>query len=193
MHKLWVLLLLFITPNLIVAQAKIEQEFRIDTSDIPAIARAWVDSLKFNRKIKWYREIGNDRTSLEAKTKHKGQRYSLEFTPDGMLEDVEIVVHWRNVPKQPRCTLVEYLHEQHSKFTIEKIQAQFVRKTDFLAFYQQKNPTIDPNRCNYEVVVGAKHKGVFQLYEYLFSGAGAFIERTEVSLKSSNNILILLL
>ena len=80
----------YLNPTL--SQVKYEKEIRLNKEAIPQAAIDFISSLSFSKKVKWYKEFGLDNTSIEAKTKHEEKKYSIEFTPEGILEDVEIKI-----------------------------------------------------------------------------------------------------
>ena len=70
------------------SQAKYEKEFRIKEKYVPSVALNFVDSMTFDSKVKWYKEIGLNRITIEAKAKYKKERYSIEFFENGVFKDV---------------------------------------------------------------------------------------------------------
>lgn len=57
------------------SQPKYEKELRISALAVPLSAKSFVDSFSFDKKIKWYKEIGIDQVSYEAKTRYKGENH----------------------------------------------------------------------------------------------------------------------
>jgi hypothetical protein len=57
-------------PVLAQTPSKFEKESRIKRSDVPSQALAFIDSLALPGRIKWYREQGLDKHSIEAKFNH---------------------------------------------------------------------------------------------------------------------------
>ena len=70
-------LLLF--PIVSKAQQKYEREYRIKSEIIPQSAKEFINSIGSDYKIKWYKEIGLNTVSLEAKFKHNNKKFSIEF------------------------------------------------------------------------------------------------------------------
>ena len=58
---------------------KYEKESRIKARDVPEYAVAFFASLVCKRKMKWYRETGIERTSIEAKCTLSGQKDQHRF------------------------------------------------------------------------------------------------------------------
>jgi hypothetical protein len=170
------------------AQPKYEKEIRIKETDVPDFARSFVDSLNFNKKVKWYKEFGFDKTSFEAKSKTKGKRYSIEFSQDGLFEDLEIEIQDDEIPPDTFSRITAHLSSTHKKFSIDKIQIQYSGNRNLvLAFFRNEGP-LDGIDIHYEIMIATKTDGVYVLYEDLFSENGDFVRSSEVILKSTDNI-----
>ena len=169
-------------------QIKYEKEVRLDKKDVPATARDFVRQFAFTKKVKWYKEIGLTSTSIEAKTKHKGQRYSIEFDNEGILEDVEIEIGAGNIKEGTINTISTYLSEELGKYEIEKIQIQYVGPPEnILSFLKEQNHS-ELIITNYEFVINSKVDKAFRQFEYLFDESGVFIKSYEIILRNTDNI-----
>ncbi len=179
---------LFLMTSVAFSQTKFESEIRIKDTQIPSAARTFIDSVYFTKKVKWYREIGLNSTSVEAKTKHKGKRYSVEFSPDGRLEDAEIEIDMTDIEQNIRCNIVAYFYSVYDKYRIDKVQIQYTgAENNMLSTLRTDVP--DPAvTINYEIVMNAKTEGIYKRFEYLFDESGEFIEKSEVVLKNTNNL-----
>ncbi|MFZ6052051.1 hypothetical protein [Halocola ammonii] len=169
------------------AQQKYEKEVRIEESEVPEDALELVNSMKISSKIKWYKEYGLDRTSFEAKTKFKGERLSIEFSEDGTFEDLEIQKEMNLVEAEALEEIEEFLEEELEKYSVKKIQFQYLGETDdVLEFFLQEET--DDVELNYEIVLSTKVDGSFIMFEYLFDEEGDFIRKSKIILKMSDNI-----
>jgi len=101
-------MLLLIASNAF-AQYKFEKENRIRKADVPEEASSFVDAMAFDSKVKWFEEIGYDKTSYEAKTKRDGKKFSIEFSAEGVFEDVEIEIETNGIPKNTYSRITDYL------------------------------------------------------------------------------------
>jgi hypothetical protein len=106
------------------SQAKYEKEFRIKEKYVPSVALNFVDSMTFDSKVKWYKEIGLNRITIEAKAKYKKERYSIEFSDKGIFQDVEIEVKSNKIPDSTFSKISGFLSQRHKKYKIEKVQIQ---------------------------------------------------------------------
>ncbi|MCV6628577.1 MAG: hypothetical protein OIF50_01830 [Flavobacteriaceae bacterium] len=153
------------------AQGKYEKESRTSTDKVPQKAVIFVQKLPLKKKIKWYKEQQLDTISFEAKTKHKGSLYSIEFAADGSLEDVEVLVPWRKLPKGLQNTITSHLERNFKKYTIVKVQKQFKGNDKQILNWFLKEGK-GPNLA-WELVVRTKKTQ----WEYLFDGEGKFLHK----------------
>jgi hypothetical protein len=184
-----IILILILTASLHgYAQYKYEKEYRVKQENVPALAVNYLDSLNFKSKVKWYKEIGINSNSFEAKTKYKGKKYSVEFSEEGFFEDIEIEIELSEIPSLTLNSISKYLAENYSKYKIEKVQVQYSGNKnlvfDFL-LYQNIN---DELIINYEIILSSKIDGAFKMFEFLFSNSGNFIQKKEFVLKRTDNI-----
>jgi hypothetical protein len=169
-------------------QTKFEQEFRIKPRDVPGSALAFIDSIQFDRKIKWYKEIGHHGKSIEAKTRFKGKKYSVEFSAEGVFEDVEIEINWTEMPLETRNDIEKYLHSEYGKYSIDKIQMQYSgTKVSVLDLIKELDILTKPV-IRYEIVLSTKIDKTYRMFEFLFSESGDFILKQEIVVRNTDNI-----
>lgn len=186
--KYFFLILLMLAGGEAFSQKKFEKEFRIQENDVPAAAIEFVGAMNLEGKIKWYKEQGYDRMSLEAKTKHQGQRLSIEFSEDGTFEDLEVQVRENEIPQEVFNTISNYFTKTYKRHKFRKIQIQYRGETElFKHFFAQKEAPAALER-RYEIIVSAKENGTYQMFEYLFSAQGKFLQQSVITLKPSDNI-----
>lgn len=184
-----ILFFLFVLSSLpLFAQQKYEREIRLDPVAVPESARTYIDAFDFDGKVKWYKEIGLDTFSIEAKTKHDGTRYSIEFNPEGKLEDVEIQTEMSDIIADTRCNIVEHFRATYERFHIDKVQVQYTGAPQAILDYLQKKGAHPDVIVNYEIVMNAKPEKSYKRYEFLFSESGVFLQKKEIVLKNLNNI-----
>ncbi len=170
------------------AQNKLEREFRISSDEVPQQAIRFAESLVGSAKLKWYREEGIQQSSIEAKTKIKGQRFSIEFDTTGQIQDVEVEIPLFLVPESTREAMISAFREEFTTFKWQKIQVQYLgTSSELLAFFAQKqgSPSI---RTQYEVVILGKKKGSNNFQEWLFSDTGVVLSKSIVILRISDNL-----
>ena len=92
--KYCIIFLFCFLSHLTYAQVKIEKESRVVSNDVPEIAIKWLeDVFDHKKKLKWYFEISADSHSYEAKFIRKGKKFSVEFSEEGIIEDIEVFEH----------------------------------------------------------------------------------------------------
>jgi hypothetical protein len=182
----FILLILFTINGF--AQYKYEREIRAREKDVPANALQFVESLDFNKKIRWYKEIGINRISYEAKTRYKREKYSVKFTEDGTFEDMEIEMPYKDIPEEAHKKIEEFLQSEFGSFSIEKVQIQYSGNAELIRtnFRDRAGPGIN---IHYEIVISAKQDGSYRLFEYLFTKSGGFVHKAKIIEESINNII----
>lgn len=175
-------------PLAIGAQTKFEKEVRISLDSVPASARNFVASAPFNKKIKWYKEYFENGTSFEAKTRFQGLKYSVEFSRDGSLEDIEVQRKWKALPASARKEMEAYLESRFKKYSVYKLQFQYSGAPQDLLEWLQNNASTSAVSLRYEVVINTKINGQFKRFELLFDADGAFVKSAEIVVKNADNI-----
>jgi hypothetical protein len=180
--------LLLVGNTHIIAQQKYEREVRIQTEDVHPDALQFINNTPINTKIKWYREIGLDTTSIEAKTKYNGQRYSIEFSENGILEDIEVEIKTRDLEETIFNSLKKTIENTYGNFKLEKIQLQYTGNPELLKSVFNTNPVPDAITIKYELVISSKESGTFKQFELLFNEALELVSTTEIITKNNINI-----
>jgi hypothetical protein len=169
------------------SQTKNEKEERIKPSEFPEVARGYFNSISDKVKyLKYYWETDGDRQSYEAKFKYNRQYYSVEFDTIGKLEDIEILIKKKDIPKAALKNIEKYYDKHFRKVRFIKIQKQFVnttKRTDkqFIDFILRK-----PNNkhTHFEIIAEIKTKKHHQLRELTFDKDGNF-EKSRIITSSS--------
>lgn len=171
-----------------VSQQKYEREVRISADDVHPDALKFLKDSPVNSKVKWYREIGLDTTSIEAKTKYKGQRYSIEFSENGVLEDVEVEIKARDLEPQIIKTIEQTIEQTYGDFKIEKIQLQYTGSPQLLKSVFGATNIPDAVIIKYELVISSKESGTYKRFELLFTEELELERTTEIITKNDINI-----
>ncbi|CAM4237579.1 hypothetical protein [Zobellia nedashkovskayae] len=171
----FILFTVFITGTAI-AQIKDEREHRIRKSQFPENALLFIHQKLVNAKrIRFYKEIDGNKISYEAKFKKDRLKYSIEFNPEGKLEDIEIVIKSLDIPNDAYAKITTYLENNFKKYRVRKIQQQYlsdgvdVDKTLKNAFQNLMLPSI-----KYEFIIDGKNDKGFEEFEILFDADGKF-------------------
>lgn len=169
------------------AQYKFEKEDRIKAKEVPAAALAFVEECAFPKKICWYREQGYNSVSIEAKTKFRGTKYSIEFDTLGTIEDVEYKIKWQDITQEAKSAIQSYFDANHSKTNIRKIQRQLTGPDLDLQQAMLTDEYVG-TVTKYEIEVKAKIDGKYMLKEYLFDSKGQMLSVSEVIFRNSDNL-----
>lgn len=171
-------LLLF--PFVSTAQQKYEREFRIKSEIVPQSARAFIDSISADSKIKWYREINFTSVSIEAKFKLNKKKFSVEFDTLGSIQDVEFIVKPSEILSPVSVKIEHQLDSLYQKWKFQKIQMQYTGKPkEIIASIRQNEPT-DALKVAYEIVLKGKAPGNTQLFEITFNEEGEILDILQI-------------
>ena len=188
MTRLLCTLFIFVMIGSAIGQTKYEKEVRIKEDAVPENAREFIDGLNFDKKIRWYMEFGLETTTIEAKTKFKGKRYSIEFSKDGELEDVEVGIKWNNTAGEVRAKIDDYLTLKYKRYTIDKIQVQYTGDQGSISDFVRGQKDSEGLTVNYEMVFHTRVDKHYKKFEYLFSSSGEYLKSSEIVQKNSDNI-----
>jgi len=174
------------------SQTKDEKEERIQKSNFPQKAQNYFYGVsKKVKHLKYYREIDGKKTSYEVKFKYKRLHYSIEFDPSGQLEDIEIIIEKKNIPKSVLFNISEYFETHYTKTRLLKIQKQYINTTkmkdeNFILLIV-KNP-FDRN-SHYEIIAETKTSTTRELNEFTFNEHGKFENSRKVIFSSYEHAL----
>lgn len=163
------------------SQTKYEREFRIRVKDVPPLALAFVDSMTFGSKVKWYKEIGLNQITIEAKAKLNKERHSIEFFENGIFQDVEIEINPNKIDYGTYSKITGILSQRHKKYKIEKVQIQYTGDRNIvLMFLRENRNNLKGITINYEVIISTKMDGNYLMIEYLFSETGEYVQSDQI-------------
>lgn len=160
------------------AQVKYEREYRIRKEQFPEAALEVLgSSLDDVRRLRFYREVDSNRRSFEMKFKKDRLHYSVEFTPEGVLEDVEVLIKPVDIPEESWSRIGAVLSDRFTRHKVRRIQQQYPRAafdSDELTLRNAFQNLLLPE-LNYEIVVqGRTERGLMQ-YEALFDSDGKLL------------------
>ena len=184
------LILIMSHPKALYGQIKYEREYRLDISQVPPQALEFVDALHFTNKVKWYKEEGFYKNSIEAKTRYQSKKYSIEFDTSGTIEDIEVEINWEEVPLDTRNAIDEYLDTNFQKSKICKIQRQFVGDEEYLLKITSTKALHSNDHINihYELEVAVKKKEKHQKLELLFDEGGRLLKESTIIFKNTDHL-----
>ena len=170
------------------SQIKFEQEKRISKSNVPEKALRFVEGLPLTKKIKWYKEISQDGITIEAKSCHNKNKYSIEFTDQGEIIDIEKKENFKYLENKIKAKINSELDSIFAKYIIKKTQIQYTDLKDEINFIFEESDTENSAEPNYELIVRGKDKGIFSTYEITFDHNGVRLKILKVTQRTSDNI-----
>jgi len=182
------LLLFFISASGLLAQEKFEKEYRLKTETVPLLARQFVDSLPFNRRIKWYAEVSELGKTVEAKTKFERRRYSVEFDSAGKLLDVEIGISFEDIPEKVQAEIMRNLAAEFEKFSLKKIQEQLTGTRENLLAHLAQGQGKTGLTTRYELIVKGSKDGEKHEFEFTFSAQGQQEKKAKLVFRNTDNL-----
>ncbi|MDY8137326.1 hypothetical protein [Aquimarina sp. 2201CG5-10] len=170
------------------AQTKFEREYRIKVENIPKKAKDFIDQCFFHQKTKWYAEESQDGKTIEAKTLYNDHKYSIEFSTDGNVLDVEKKIKFDNLKTAHKNQITTTLKELFSKYKIIKTQIQWKADNHVLVSLIKDGYTNKQYSLHYEMVIKAKKEKGYHLYEVLFTPNGEAIKILKIVQRNSDNL-----
>ena len=186
--KFLLLLLVLFFANGLMAQDKWEKESRIKPEEVPSLAFAFIDSLQLNTKVKWYREEGLEKSTIEAKYKANKVRYSIEFELAGAVEDVEMELSWEELSPAVQKAISSQLQQDCSKHSIVKVQEQFTGSRKDLFSLLKTGSQAEELQIKFELIVKCKQEKEVNLFEYLFDDKGQQLAKSVIVFKNSSHL-----
>jgi hypothetical protein len=184
----------FLHGGSLLAQLKMEREYRINKKEVPLLARQLVDSCFGEQKIRWYAEQAIEEKTFEAKFKIKKQHFSIEFDTLGGIQDFEMQIKLKQIPDSLQAQILAALNNKFTKYKIVKIQEQWLGSRQAL-FYKAKGLplpssfSLAPVVVNYEIVVIGRHNKVYKSFELLFAADGQILSSLEIIHSSNENLI----
>lgn len=163
---------------------KTERETRISYSEFPEAAKGFISQINPTKKrTRYYRETDGKRTSYEAKFKLKGNKYSVECTPNGQIEDIEISINKKQIKKTLWAQINNQLSQESKRFKIEKIQEQYIFNPIVINQISHRTPDY------YELIVAFKNKRKIYYKELLFNLDGNIVKSTLIKRQAYDFII----
>lgn len=171
------LFLVLLYSTTLFCQLKQERESRISKAEFPTIAiellQPYTTSVK---RLRFYKEQDGKKFSYEAKFKKDRLRYSVEFSENGQLEDVEFIIKAIDIPDESFNNIQSYLQANYRKHRIKKIQQQYVLNEGTAeALLKTAFQNLLNAKITYELIVATKDKDGFSEYEITFNAQGAHL------------------
>jgi len=164
---------------------KVERESRIKPDQVPTQSLTYIEATSLN-KVNWYKETGLDSVSFEAKFKFSKRWFSVEFSEDGDLEDIEIEIALDQLQPGVKGSIIKHLENEFTKFKVQKIQIQYT-ETPLQVLLNHNIPKLDSPHA-FEIVVKGKKSKVTLLWELVFDSEGQFVSINQIVTRTSTHL-----
>jgi hypothetical protein len=172
------------------SQFKYEREYPLKEAEVPSPIVQFIDSITCVKSLKYFKEESQEGESIEAKFSCNSEKYSVEFSIDGVLQDVEVELKKKDLKKEVLLKLEEVLKDEFEEFKLLKIQKQFKGERNEILQQLRKNGRLEAKEQYYEIVlkgrkIGSKKK---RLFEYTFGEDIQVEKRLEIPLRDTDNL-----
>ena len=184
-----IIVFFMLIPCSVWVQEKAEKEFRLKEVQVPDKAIQFINQTGEAGAFKWYKEVGISSSSIEAKGKVEGKRYSVEFDSLGNIEDVEVEINWKELSDSVRNAMCKKLSLDFKKFKLIKIQQQFTGSPeDLIKVIRSRKQETYGLTVQYELVLEGKTEVNITPYEYTFDEQGNFVKRLKIISRNIDNL-----
>jgi hypothetical protein len=188
------LLLLGICTTGYAQSEKNEVERSINKDQMPSRSAELIDELWPDLGgIKYYRETDGDLTTYEAKLEWMGAQYSIEFSTDGYVIDVEQLIPFESIPEPTANAITRDLESQFSSYRITRIQRQYLARDedddddeDFIDDILEEDA--EDYEIRYEIELDGENRDELGSFELLYNNSGSLLERRRIVRRSLDNI-----
>ncbi|MAZ27871.1 MAG: hypothetical protein CL868_12440 [Cytophagaceae bacterium] len=179
------IILACLLPFLALSQkVKNEIEKRIKEIEMPAPAVEMLKKMQIGSQVRYYLEKDGDTRSYEAKFKQEGHLYSVEFTPGGKLEDVEVTIAFKALPAPVKDAVLSDLASRSARFKVEKTQLHYDARHWENALKKEGPPD------GHELIVALKNeKNKLSKQEMTYDASGKFLSSRKVVRRSYDFML----
>lgn len=169
------------------AQFKFEKESRISSSQLPPGVITLLPQITQDAKrVRYYHEFDGKKESYEVKLKKYGTHFSIEFSQEGVLEDIEMLMPKSELP----VSVLEVIGSQFQRYKLTRIQKQFVPPKDanpiktVLAVFDK---VVKP--AAYEIVVHGKTKSGYKQMEFLIDAEGRLLNKRDIIPHNDDHVM----
>jgi hypothetical protein len=192
--RLLLLLALLAAGNAFSQNVKEEVEISIRQHQMPEKAISLLQPLlEEASKVRFYRETDGEQITYEGKLRWKGKFYSIEFSQDGRLQDIEQLVKFRHLPGEIRKQVEAQMDKEFGHYRIRRTQVQYSAGTpdqpDADVFRDFAGQQYDSLTVRYEIEADGRNGSQIGGYELLFDPDGKLVKKRPIVRRSLDNIL----
>ena len=173
---------------------KNEMEDSISGSEMPekaleTLEEFWPDM----SDIRFFAQTDGDVEIFEAKLEWRGKSYSIEFTSDGAIIDVEQLIEMDEITTSDREAIESYLESEFKRVRVTRLQRQYIADDDdgvddenFIDDILEEDE--EDYKVRYEIEVEGNTGDEIGAFELLFDQSGQIIQRRRIVRRSLDNI-----
>lgn len=173
---------------------KNEVERSVNRNDMPDKVLSLIDEFWPNlRGIKYYEQTDGEETTYEVKLEWRGDQYSIEFSTEGAVLDVEKLISFEDIPEPTRDAITRDLEDQFNSHRLTRIQIQFLAAdeddeddSDFIDDILEEDA--DDYEIRYEIELDSENRRELGSFEMLYDESGTLIEKHRIVRRSLDNI-----
>lgn len=181
-------LTLLLVYHVTFSQVKLEREYALPISEVPTKASSFTKEYFGDLKLKWFAEESDKGKSIEAKSFKKGKTFSIEFSHDGELQDIEKKIKFSSLNAPTKQAIISKLKSDFDKFKIRKTQVQWSGELEAVKQYLMSEKVSSGLTIAYEIEVEGRTNSNSKMYEYLFTEKGEHIEKKQIVTRSTFNL-----
>ncbi|NBC02156.1 MAG: hypothetical protein GVY20_00475 [Bacteroidetes bacterium] len=187
--------ILFLSQVSFAQDLKEEVENSIDKDEMPASALDALEDFLEDQIVtdaNYYRETDGETTTFEAKLYWQDYQYSIEFTDEGLLLDIEQLIEFNEIPEGIQGRITQIMEEQFSRFRMTRVQRQYISDEededgeDVIEDFLEND--MDDLIVRYEIEVEGQNRSEMGSFEMLFDPEGELIQRRRIVRRSIDNI-----
>ena len=145
------------------------------------------------RGIRYFVQTDGEETTYEVKLEWQGDQYSIEFSMEGAIQDVEKLINFDDIPESARKAITQDLESQFNKYRLTRIQIQFLATdeddeddADFIDDILEQDA--EDYEIRYEIEVDGDNRSELGSFEMLYNSSGSLIEKRKILRRSLDNI-----
>lgn len=182
MKKYLLYLVVVLSFSIVRAQDKVEIQYPVRASEVPASALKMVSYLSLGEHVTWYHEEHENGFSWEAKI--TGDHiYNVEFDQEGSLEDIEVDYAMDELTSESFVAISSTLSRLYPHYKVRKLQLHFDSLGDFMDARKDVNLTV-AGAHRFEIVFETTYNNIYTLKEALLEADGDLIRAREVNMVS---------
>ena len=184
--KIIVLLLTFLMVMLQAQSQDIknEKEKYVEKNVFPEEALKQLDGLSDTKRIRYIRQVDGENVTFEAKFKINNKKLSVEYVPNGSLQDIEVLIKKRDLPDGLYAKYDQLFLSLFDKYKITRMQRQYkpVRGNSEVSLSDYLDNSLNKFEINYELELRVVEKNSNEIghYEFLIDDNAEILRKRQI-------------